>query len=80
VPAPVAVAVLGALAALGFLVQGGRAFAGVVLGAAAAGLVLWQARRCLGGVTGDVLGACVEVAFAAYLVAQVVSPSGLWEA
>jgi len=80
VPAPVVVAVLGALAALGFLVHGGRAFAGVVLGATAAGLVLWQARRRLGGVTGDVLGACVEVAFAAYLVAQVVSPSGLWEA
>jgi adenosylcobinamide-GDP ribazoletransferase len=80
VPPPVAVAVLGALAALGFLIHGGRALAGVVLGATAAGLVLWRARRSLGGVTGDVLGACVEVALAAYLVAQVVSLSELWEA
>jgi cobalamin synthase len=33
-------------------------------------LVAW---RRLGGVTGDVLGACVELAFAAYLVSQVVA-------
>jgi cobalamin synthase len=38
---------------------------------AAAGVLL-VARRRLGGVTGDVLGACVELALAAYLVSQVV--------
>lgn len=79
VPAPVAAAVLAVLAALGLVVQGGRGLAGVVLAVVAAALVLWQARRRLGGVTGDVLGACVEAAVAAYLVAQVVSPAGLWE-
>ena len=39
----------------------------VVAGAVALGVVLW-CRRAVGGVTGDVLGACVEVALAAYLV------------
>jgi cobalamin synthase len=33
--------------------------------------VLLVSRRKLGGSTGDVLGACVEIAFAAYLVTQV---------
>jgi adenosylcobinamide-GDP ribazoletransferase len=36
---------------------------------AVAGLLLWRCVRRLGGITGDVLGACVEVAVAAALVA-----------
>ena len=39
---------------------------------AAAGVLVVVARRRIGGVTGDVLGACVELALAAYLVSQVV--------
>jgi len=43
----------------------------IVVAAAAVALVLLVCRRKLGGTTGDVLGACVEVAFAAVLVTQV---------
>ena len=47
----------------------------VVAGAAlAAGAVVATGRRRLGGVTGDVLGAVVEVALATALVVAVVSP------
>jgi cobalamin synthase len=39
--------------------------------AAAIGLVLHRASRTIGGVIGDVLGACAEVAVTAYLLAEV---------
>ena len=45
---------------------------GVAVAVAAAGVLVVVARRRIGGVTGDVLGACVELALAAYLVSQVV--------
>ena len=41
----------------------------VALGYLVAGLLLWRCTRRLGGITGDVLGACVEAATAATLVA-----------
>lgn len=46
----------------------------VVVAALAAGAVVATGRRRLGGVTGDVLGAVVEVALATALVVAVVSP------
>ena len=73
-PAPVAVLVVGALAAVALLLDGGHGVAGVVVAVAVTGLVLLRAVRRLGGVTGDVLGAVVEVALAGHLVAQVVGP------
>ena len=45
-----------------------RAGFAVVLGLGAAGLVALRAVRRLGGVTGDVLGAAVEVSFTTVLV------------
>ncbi|TVT08507.1 adenosylcobinamide-GDP ribazoletransferase [Amycolatopsis bartoniae] len=41
----------------------------VAVAYAAAGLLLWRCTRRLGGITGDVLGACVETATAAALLA-----------
>jgi adenosylcobinamide-GDP ribazoletransferase len=77
VPAPVAALVVVGAALLALLVDGGRGLAGVLVAVAAGAVVLLRARRRLGGVTGDVLGAVVEVALAAYLVAQVVGlPAG----
>ena len=71
VPWPVTVAVLAGAAGLSWLVDGVPGLAGVALAAIAAGAVLWCARRRLGGVTGDVLGACVELALVGFLVAEV---------
>ena len=42
-----------------------------MVSAAAVTAVLLLCARKLGGSTGDVLGACVEIAVAAFLVAQV---------
>jgi adenosylcobinamide-GDP ribazoletransferase len=71
VPWPVTVAVLAGAAGLSWLVDGVPGLAGVGVAAVGAGAVLWCAWRRLGGVTGDVLGACVELALAGYLVAEV---------
>ena len=56
--------------------HGVRGLAGVLAAAVAVGLVLFRAVRTLGGVTGDVLGACVEVALTAYLLAEVTGRPG----
>jgi len=72
VPVPVVVAVTGGLAVAGFLLDGGRGVVGVVVALSVTALVVFRAVRRLGGVTGDVLGAVVEVALAGCLVAQVV--------
>ncbi len=59
------------VAAVGLMVSG-SVVAGVVaapLGLAAGGVVCWRAVRRLGGVTGDVLGACVEVTLTVVLIA-----------
>jgi adenosylcobinamide-GDP ribazoletransferase len=53
------------------LVAGPGGLIGVVVAAAAVAAVLLVCGRKLGGNTGDVLGACVEIAFAAFLVTQV---------
>ncbi len=61
--------VAGVGAALGGLPLAARGLAGVLLGLAAAGLLQRAARRRLGGMTGDVFGALVEVGSAAALLA-----------
>jgi adenosylcobinamide-GDP ribazoletransferase len=71
VPWPVTVAVLAGVAGLSWLVDGVSGLAGVAVAAIGAGAVLWSAWRRIGGVTGDVLGACVELALAGFLVAEV---------
>jgi len=53
------------------LVAGAAGLVGVGVAAAAVAGVLLLCGRKLGGSTGDVLGACVEIAFAAFLVTQV---------
>lgn len=68
---PVTMAVLVGAAGLSWLVDGAPGLAGVALAALGAGAVVWGAWRRLGGVTGDVLGACVELALAGFLVAEV---------
>ncbi|MFC4906809.1 adenosylcobinamide-GDP ribazoletransferase [Actinomadura gamaensis] len=74
--AAVTAAVLVAAGGLGFAADGPygalRAAAAVVVALAAALATLRHAVRRLGGVTGDVLGALVEVATAAALLAQAV--------
>jgi adenosylcobinamide-GDP ribazoletransferase len=45
----------------------------VVAAYAVAALLLWRCVRRLGGITGDVLGACVEIAVAAALVTLAVA-------
>jgi adenosylcobinamide-GDP ribazoletransferase len=72
VPPALAVLVLAAVALAAGLVDQWRGVAGVAVAVVAAVAVLVVARRRIGGVTGDVLGACVEVALAGYLVSQVV--------
>lgn len=56
---------LGLCVAIAFLALGGQALAALAYAALAAGLVVFTARRQIGGYTGDVLGAvvqCVEIA------------------
>ena len=72
VPPVLAAVVVGAVAVVAGLVDQWRGVAGVAVSVAAAGVLVVVARRRIGGVTGDVLGACVELAFAGYLVSQVV--------
>ncbi len=75
VPVPVAVVVGVLLAVVAYAAHGVRGAAGVLAAALAVGLVLMAARQRIGGVTGDVLGACVEVALTVYLLAEVADPS-----
>ena len=72
VPPVLAVLVVAAVAAVAGVIDGWRGVAGVAAALVAAALVVLVAWRRLGGITGDVLGACVELALAAYLVSQVV--------
>ncbi|MFC6288350.1 adenosylcobinamide-GDP ribazoletransferase [Nocardioides sp. GCM10027113] len=74
VPAPVTVVALSVVAVCAFAVDGGHGLAGVAVAGVATTLLLLRARSRLGGVTGDVLGACVELALVGYLVALVVLP------
>ncbi len=46
-----------AIVAVMTLLEGARPLVGIVFGSLLAILVVWRARSCLGGVTGDVLGA-----------------------
>ena len=71
VPVLLVVLVLGAVSAVAGLVDQWRGVVGVAVAVTVAAVVLLAARRRLGGVTGDVLGACVEIALAGYLVSQV---------
>ncbi|WP_344957455.1 adenosylcobinamide-GDP ribazoletransferase [Actinomadura miaoliensis] len=67
----VAVAAAGALGAgLDGVAGGVRAVAAMLVGLATALLMLRHAVRRLGGITGDVLGALVELATTAALVAM----------
>lgn len=70
---PVAAAVVWVVVgAAGWLVAGPTGLAAAAAVLLVTGLVLRRAVRRLGGVTGDVMGACVELALAAYLVALAV--------
>lgn len=76
---PVAALTTGAVAALAVLAVPGRPWLGpvaVVVGLAAAGLLLRQVLRRIGGVTGDVLGAMTETAVTAALVVLSLGPTG----
>lgn len=70
VPRVVALVVVVLVGALAVGIHGWRGLAGVLAAAVTVGVVLGQARRTVGGVTGDVLGACVELALTAYLLAE----------
>ncbi|HVW43431.1 MAG TPA: adenosylcobinamide-GDP ribazoletransferase [Amycolatopsis sp.] len=75
VPVSAAVVVFVVAAGLSSLAPGYAWWRGPVAVASAyvvAGLLLWRCTRRLGGITGDVLGACVEAATAAALVALAV--------
>jgi len=73
VPPLVATLVVGLTTVLVTLVAGLGGLVGVVVTAATVATVLLICGRKLGGSTGDVLGAGVEIAFATFLVTQVSS-------
>jgi adenosylcobinamide-GDP ribazoletransferase len=75
VPRTLALLVITAVALAAVLVEGWRGLAGVGTSLVVTGVVVVVAVRRLGGVTGDVLGACVELALAGYLVSQVLMTS-----
>lgn len=74
VPLAAALIISGLMTAVAFGLSGISGLSGVLTAVVAASLVIIQARRTIGGVTGDVLGACVEAALTAYLVVQVADP------
>ena len=74
VPLGVAIGVGALVAAVAGGLHGTRGLAGVLAAAVAVGLLLFRVVRTIGGVTGDVLGACVEVALTAYLLAEAADP------
>lgn len=80
VPVPAAAAAAMTMVAASALVLMGlghewwRAMLAVVIGFAAAAVLLSRCVRRLGGITGDVLGACVEVALTAVLVVLAAHP------
>jgi adenosylcobinamide-GDP ribazoletransferase len=76
VPRTVAGGVLVAVTLVAGLADGWPGVLGVLLAVAAAGAVLARAYRRLGGITGDVLGAVVELALAGYLVAAALRVTG----
>jgi adenosylcobinamide-GDP ribazoletransferase len=73
VPGPWTLASMGSLASLGWVFVGPAAPVAAGVSWAATLVVVARARARLGGVTGDVLGACVEVSLAAFLAALAVA-------
>jgi len=71
VPVLAAALVVCLTAVVVIVLVGPHGLVGFAVALVAVGAVLLVSRRKLGGSTGDVLGACVEIAFAAYLVTQV---------
>ena len=68
VPWSAGAGVLVGVALVAGLLLGWPGAVAVLVAVAAAAVLLLRCRRRIGGITGDVLGACVEVALAAYLV------------
>jgi adenosylcobinamide-GDP ribazoletransferase len=66
-------AVVAAGLALGGVAAAARGAAAAVAGLAVAALLRWTARRRLGGMTGDVFGAIIELSTATVLVVLVLA-------
>jgi adenosylcobinamide-GDP ribazoletransferase len=69
VPRLVVLALLVAAAALAWVADGVHGVAATAVAAAVVGVLLLRAGRRIGGISGDVIGAGVELALAGYLVA-----------